>query len=298
MAKSILEASEEFICGVEERFRELNRALIEQGMGPLAERNGSPITSLRPSELLAFHTLTSQMAEQKDKPAYEIAIELEEDARKSVFIFFVLLPIFRTITSGSMIYVAVDDMHGPKMDCMHYFIRDQVEFVELLNLTQAVDYARLEGLLKGHVVLVDTESDFAIPKPGNPNISYSYLEDKQAKLMRTINAILGRTGFHKIIIFQKGTKGLISYPPQFIRGSKCFIATAACATPDAWEVSTLRAFRDETLLRSIWGRLFNRCYCLLSPPLARWIAHSRGRQNLVRRFFVTPFAQAIIKRHR
>ena len=298
MANSILEKSEEFIRSVEERFRELNRILTEQGMGQLTERNGRPITSLRPSELLAFHALTAQMAQQKDKPAYEIALELEEDARKSVFIFFVLLPIFRSITSSSMIYVAVDDMHGPKLECMNYFIRDQVEFVELLNLTQALDYGRFESLLKGRVVLADVESDFAIPKPGNPNISYSYLEDKQAKLMRTINAILGRTGYHKIIIFQKGTKSLISYPPQFIRGSKCFIATAACATPDAWEVGALRAFRDETLLRSMWGRLFNRCYCLLSPPLARWIANSRSRQQMVRRFFVTPLASVIAKLRR
>jgi hypothetical protein len=298
MAKSILETSEEFIRGVEKRIRELNRALVEQGMGPLTERNGKPITSLRPSELLAFQTLTAQMAAQKDKPAYEIAIELEEDARKSVFILFVLLPIFRSITSSSMLYVAADDMSGPKLDCMHFFIRDQVEFVDLLNLTQAVDYAKLEGLLKGRIVLVDTESDFAIPKPGNPNISYSYLEDKMAKLMRTINAILGKNGYHKIILFQKGTKSLISYPPQFTKASACFIATAACATPNAWEVSALRAFRDETLLRSMWGRLFNRCYCHLSPPLARWIANSRSRQQLVRRFFVTPLASVIARLRR
>ena len=298
MAKSILEASEEFIRSVEERFRELNRAHTEQGWGPLTERNGRPITSLRPSELLAFHSLTAQMAQQKDKPDYEIAIELEEDARKSVFIFFVLLPIFRSIASGSMIYVAVDDMHGPKQDCMHFFIRDQVEFLELLNLTQAVDYARVQALFKGHVLLVDTQTDFAIPKPGDPNINYSYFEDKRSKLMWTFNGILGRSGYHKIVIFQKGTKSLVSYPLQFPKPSNCFIATAACATPDAWEVRALRAFRDETLLLSMWGRLFNRCYCLLSPPLARWIAISRSRQNLVRRYFVKPLAQAIIKRRR
>ena len=298
MAKSILEASEEFIRSVEERFRELNRAHTEQGWGPLTERNGRPITSLRPSELLAFHSLTAQMAQQKDKPDYEIAIELEEDARKSVFIFFVLLPIFRSIASGSMIYVAVDDMHGPKQDCMHFFIRDQVEFLELLNLTQAVDYARVQALFKGHVLLVDTQTDFAIPKPGDPNINYSYFEDKRSKLMWTFNGILGRSGYHKIVIFQKGTKSLVSYPLQFPKPSNCFIATAACATPDAWEVRALRAFRDETLLLSMWGRLFNRCYCLLSPPLARWIAISRSRHNLVRRYFVKPLAQAIIKRRR
>ena len=298
MANSILEKSEEFIRSVEERFRELNRILTEQGMGQLTERNGRPITSLRPSELLAFHALTAQMAQQKDKPAYEIALELEEDARKSVFIFFVLLPIFRAITSGSMIYVAVDDMHGPKLECMNYFIRDQVEFVELLTLTRAVDLARVQAMFKGHVLLVDTQTDFAIPKPGDPNIDYSYFEDKRSKLMWTFNGILGRSGYHKIVIFQKGTKSLVPYPMQFPKPSNCFIATAACATPDAWEVGALRAFRDETLLRSLWGRLFNRCYCHLSPPLARWIENSRSRQQLVRRCFVTPLARAIARLRR
>ncbi len=202
------------------------------------------------------------------------------------------------ITSSSMIYVAVDDMHGPKQECMNYFIRDQVEFVELLTLTRAVDLARVQAMFKGHVLLVDTETDFAIPKPGDPNIDYSYFENKRSKLMWTFNGILGRSGYHKIVVFQKGTKSLVSYPMQFPKPSNCFIATAACAKPDAWEVDALRAFRDETLLRSMWGRLFNRCYCLLSPPLARWIENSRSRQRLVRRFFVTPLARAIAKLRR
>ncbi len=78
--------------------------------------------------------------------------------------------------------------------------------------------------------------------------------------------------------------------------SKCFIATAACGCPTAWEVETLRAFRDKVLLRRRLGRYAIETYYRLSPPLARWIEGRPGVQRLVRRFFVKPLAQAAAKR--
>lgn len=282
MALSILEASEEFIRSVEERFRKVE----------YKDRNGQRITGLRPSELLAFHTLIAQMAQQRDKPAYELAIELEEDARKHVFVFFVLVPLFNAVTSSSMVYVAPDGPEEAKLAHGRMFILDPVEFVDLRDLTQAADYGRLEGVLKGHVVLVDMESSFVMPARDDPNRSYSYSEAQQAKMMRTYHAILWKKGYHKVFVYQKGVKSLVSYPPQFGKAS-CFIATAACATPDAWEVRALRAFRDEVLLRFSLGRLFSRGYHRLSPPLAQWVAGTQKRQRLVRRFFVNPLAQVV-----
>jgi len=78
--------------------------------------------------------------------------------------------------------------------------------------------------------------------------------------------------------------------------SKCFIATAACGCPTAWEVETLREFRDKVLLRRRLGRYAIETYYRLSPPLARWIEGRPGVQRLVRRFFVKPLAQAAAKR--
>lgn len=282
MAQSILEASVAFIRSVEERFQKVE----------YTDRNGQRITELRPSELLAFHTLTAQMAQQREKPTYELAIELDEDARKHVFIFFVLVPLFHAVTSSRMIYVAPDGPAGASLAYGRFFVLDPVEFVDLRDLTQAADHGRLEGVLKGHVVLVDMESSFVMPAKDDPSRSYSYCEAEMAKMMRTYHAILWKSGYHKVLVYQKGTKSLAAYPPQFGKAS-CFIATAACSTPDAWEVRALRAFRDEVLCRFTLGRLFSRCYHRLSPPLAQWVAGTQRRQGLVRRFFVKPLARMV-----
>lgn len=66
----------------------------------------------------------------------------------------------------------------------------------------------------------------------------------------------------------------------------CFIATAACGTPDAPEVQALRRYRDQVLNRSRLGRRFVRAYYAVSPPAGAWIA----RHPLARRM-----ARALIR---
>ena len=57
--------------------------------------------------------------------------------------------------------------------------------------------------------------------------------------------------------------------------SGCFIATAAYGTAEATEVKMLRRFRDFRLLPHQLGRVFLRLYCVVSPPIARFIQNSK-----------------------
>lgn len=57
-----------------------------------------------------------------------------------------------------------------------------------------------------------------------------------------------------------------------LKSSTCFIATAAFGTPFALEVNILRAWRDQRLNASSWGRRLVAFYYHLSPPVADFIA--------------------------
>lgn len=76
--------------------------------------------------------------------------------------------------------------------------------------------------------------------------------------------------------------------PQFlIADSKtgsggCYIATAVYGSYDAPEVAVLRAFRDQTLARSMWGRGFIRLYYRISPPLALRLGRTSSLNRIAR----------------
>jgi len=71
----------------------------------------------------------------------------------------------------------------------------------------------------------------------------------------------------------------------------CFIATAACVTPDHAQVETLRSFRNQTLKGNPIGEFAVRAYYATSPPIADWIAQSRRRRKTVRATVVRPAAR-------
>ena len=76
-------------------------------------------------------------------------------------------------------------------------------------------------------------------------------------------------------------------------GGLCFLATAACGSPDAEEVRILRVFRDRVLRRSAAGRMFVRVYERCSPPLASFIARRDRLRAWVRRGLVRPLARLV-----
>jgi hypothetical protein len=74
---------------------------------------------------------------------------------------------------------------------------------------------------------------------------------------------------------------------------RCFIATAAYGSYDAYEVELLRHFRDEKLLTNFMGRLFVQFYYLFSPPLARLMDKNDVVKGIVRKYIVYPIFRRV-----
>ena len=77
-----------------------------------------------------------------------------------------------------------------------------------------------------------------------------------------------------------------------IRGSDCFIATAAYGSWLDPHVATLRSFRDRWLLTNAPGRAFVSWYYRTSPPIADWIAEREWARAVVRAV-LAPFVLAV-----
>ena len=75
-------------------------------------------------------------------------------------------------------------------------------------------------------------------------------------------------------------------------GGSCFIATAACGSPQEPQVMALRDFRDQVLRPSAVGRGLIRCYYRNSPPLANFLAcHAWARPPV--RMALVPLVAAL-----
>ena len=64
----------------------------------------------------------------------------------------------------------------------------------------------------------------------------------------------------------------------------CYVATAVYGSYDCPEVWTLRRYRDNTLSRHIFGRIFIRFYYAVSPFCVRLLGNTRWFQEFGRRF--------------
>lgn len=70
----------------------------------------------------------------------------------------------------------------------------------------------------------------------------------------------------------------------------CFVATAAYGSCHSPEVTVLRRWRDEVLMRDSLGRLAVNAYYRISPPIARMIANRKILRRLVR-MCINPLAR-------
>lgn len=83
------------------------------------------------------------------------------------------------------------------------------------------------------------------------------------------------------------------------KSSGCFVATACYADPDCREVRVLRAYRDERLARSRWGRLLIKIYYTCSPALANWLKNRAALRSIVRERILNPVVTWLeYERHR
>jgi hypothetical protein len=77
----------------------------------------------------------------------------------------------------------------------------------------------------------------------------------------------------------------------------CFIATACYGTPLANEVEILRNYRDDVLMKSLWGRCFVKAYYLISPSIAKIIENSAPLRKLIARYLLTPLVKSVGSRN-
>ncbi|MDO9045312.1 MAG: CFI-box-CTERM domain-containing protein [Methanobacteriaceae archaeon] len=66
--------------------------------------------------------------------------------------------------------------------------------------------------------------------------------------------------------------------------NKFFIATAAYGDFNAWEVISLRNFRDHYLLKRMWGRFLVEIYYQTSPPVAKYLENHSKLSNYAEKF--------------
>lgn len=62
--------------------------------------------------------------------------------------------------------------------------------------------------------------------------------------------------------------------------SGCYVATAVYGSYDCPQVWTLRRFRDDSLAKTWYGRVFIHTYYAISPTLVKWFGHTEWFKNL------------------
>ncbi len=60
----------------------------------------------------------------------------------------------------------------------------------------------------------------------------------------------------------------------------CYVATAVYGSYDCPQVWTLRRYRDDTLAKTWYGRLFIHTYYAISPTLVKWFGEAKWFKNL------------------
>lgn len=97
--------------------------------------------------------------------------------------------------------------------------------------------------------------------------------------------LIKHSNFLKASYYKKETKRLTaeikSKDPTYSKPSSgCYVATAVYGSYDCPEVWTLRRYRDETLAKTWYGRVFIHTYYAISPTLVKWFGNTEWFKNM------------------
>ncbi|WP_243319763.1 CFI-box-CTERM domain-containing protein [Geothrix sp. SG200] len=277
MAVSAAEAAVRFLASIHERLQ----------MAEHQDSRGRRIEALLPAEEAAILEAAAQWAARREDKNLELVLELDEEARKHVVAFFGLLPLLEADLAGrgGILYLACDGNGeaGAQLDYSAFpILSPPVAFGTWEEVVPRFENGYKQVPLANLWVIGDLDWS------GNP------VGDPIAAQRREgLDLVRRSPACRKVLLHQRGKGTLVPFP---LKKGGCFIATAACGSPEAWEVAALRSFRDRRLSTSYVGRLAVAAYYRVSPPLARWIEGRPGVRAWVRRRLIAPLARLVSQR--
>ena len=121
------------------------------------------------------------------------------------------------------------------------------------------------------------------------DLNHSAILPSRLSISQALDLIEGRKSIDKV----KEEWGRITIDTEQKKTSQgCYIATCAYGSYDCPEVWALRRFRDQSLNRTLFGRLFIKIYYVISPKLVQWFGSTRWFRFLCRKG-LDPFVQKL-----
>lgn len=109
----------------------------------------------------------------------------------------------------------------------------------------------------------------AVQKYGRRAVQYAS-EPEKSEYTKEVNSVVDRI------------QSYASQPQPSKNSGGCYVATAVYGSYDCPEVWTLRRYRDFTLAKTWYGRLFIRTYYAISPTIVKWFGDTQWFKNMWR----------------
>lgn len=137
---------------------------------------------------------------------------------------------------------------------------------------------------------MDSLENIAYKFPENEKqkrIYYYKLALKHAEFILENGSLANPQGFqniimnyHRILHNLDASHEIPSEAPKAGKKQGCYVATAVYGSYDCPQVWTLRRYRDDTLAKTWYGRLFIHTYYAISPTLVKWFGEAKWFKNL------------------